>query len=191
MTASNRLIVFSAPSGAGKTTLVKYILSKFNEIEFSISATSRKPRGNEKNGLDYYFLSDLEFKKRINNKEFVEYEEVYGGIFYGTLKSELKRIWENNKIVIFDIDVVGGVNIKEMFHKETLSIFVMPPSLEILEKRLIDRGDISKDQIITRIKKAEDELDYASKFDNIIINSDLDKSKKIAFSLIKEFIENE
>ena len=191
MTASNRLIVFSAPSGAGKTTLVKYILSKFNEIEFSISATSRKQRGNEKNGLDYYFLSDWEFKKRINNKEFVEYEEVYGGIFYGTLKSELKRIWENNKIVIFDIDVVGGVNIKEMFHKETLSIFVMPPSLEILEKRLIDRGDISKDQIETRIKKAEDELDYASKFDNIIINSDLDKSKKIAFYLFKEFIENE
>ena len=191
MTASNRLIVFSAPSGAGKTTLVKYILSKFNEIEFSISATSRKPRGSEKNGLDYYFLSDLEFKKRINNKEFVEHEEVYGGFFYGTLKSELKRIWENNKIVIFDIDVVGGVNIKEMFHKETLSIFVMPPSLEILEKRLIDRGDISKDQIETRIKKAEDELDYASKFDNIIINSDLDKSQKIAFSLIKEFIENE
>ena len=191
MTASNRLIVFSAPSGAGKTTLVKYILSKFNEIEFSISATSRKPRGNEKNGVDYYFLSDLEFKKRINNKEFVEHEEVYGGFFYGTLKSELKRIWEKNKIVIFDIDVVGGVNIKEMFHKETLSIFVMPPSLEILEKRLIDRGDISKDQIITRIKKAEDELDYASKFDNIIINSDLDKSQKIAFSLIKEFIENE
>ena len=189
--ASNRLIVFSAPSGAGKTTLVKYILSKFNEIEFSISATSRKPRGNEKNGVDYYFLSDLEFKKRINNKEFVEHEEVYGGFFYGTLKSELKRIWEKNKIVIFDIDVVGGVNIKEMFHKETLSIFVMPPSLEILEKRLIDRGDISKDQIITRIKKAEDELDYASKFDNIIINSDLDKSQKIAFSLIKEFIENE
>tara|TARA_B100001769_G_C22104128_1_gene596341 strand:+ start:1332 stop:1907 length:576 start_codon:yes stop_codon:yes gene_type:complete len=191
MTASNRLIVFSAPSGAGKTTLVKYILSKFNEIEFSISATSRKPRGNEKNGLDYYFLSDLEFKKRINNKEFVEHEEVYGGFFYGTLKSELKRIWEKNKIVIFDIDVVGGVNIKEMFHKETLSIFVMPPSLEILEKRLIDRGDISKDQIMTRIKKAENELDYASKFDNIIINSDLDKSQKIAFSLIKEFIENE
>ena len=191
MTASNRLIVFSAPSGAGKTTLVKYILSKFNEIEFSISATSRKPRGNEKNGVDYYFLSDLEFKKRINNKEFVEHEEVYGGFFYGTLKSELKRIWEKNKIVIFDIDVVGGVNIKEMFHKETLSIFVMPPSLEILEKRLIDRGDISKDQIETRIKKAENELDYASKFDNIIINSDLDKSKKIAFSLIKEFIENE
>ena len=191
MTASNRLIVFSAPSGGGKTTLVKYILSKFNEIEFSISATSRKPRGNEKNGVDYYFLSDLEFKKRINNKEFVEHEEVYGGFFYGTLKSELKRIWEKNKIVIFDIDVVGGVNIKEMFHKETLSIFVMPPSLEILEKRLIDRGDISKDQIMTRIKKAENELDYASKFDNIIINSDLDKSKKIAFSLIKEFIENE
>ena len=191
MTASNRLIVFSAPSGAGKTTLDKYILSKFNEIEFSISATSRKPRGNEKNGVNYYFLSDLEFKKRINNKEFVEYEEVNGGIFYGTLKSELKRIWEKNKIVIFDIDVVGGVNIKEMFHKETLSIFVMPPSLEILEKRLIDRGDISKDQIMTRIKKAKKELDYASKFDNIIINTDIKKSKKTTFSIIKDFIENE
>ena len=189
--SSKKLIVFSAPSGAGKTTLVKYLLSMFNKIEFSISATSRKPRGMEKNGKDYYFLSDLEFKEKINTKEFVEYEEVYGGIFYGTLKSELNRIWENNKIVIFDIDVVGGVNIKKMFPVETLSVFVMPPSLEILQKRLIDRGDISNEEIETRIKKAENELDFASKFDNIIINSDLNESKKIAFTLIKEFIENE
>tara|TARA_Y100000385_G_scaffold281802_1_gene335228 strand:- start:3489 stop:4064 length:576 start_codon:yes stop_codon:yes gene_type:complete len=191
MIKSNKLIVFSAPSGAGKTTLVKYLLSMFNEIEFSISATSRKPRGKEKDGVDYYFLSDLEFKEKINKNEFVEYEEVYGGYYYGTLKSELKRIWGKNKIVIFDIDVVGGVNIKEMFFKETLSVFVMPPSLRILEKRLIDRGDISNDEIKTRTEKAENELDFASKFDNIIINSDLDESKKIAFSLIKEFIENE
>mgnify|MGYP000020243206 CR=1 FL=1 len=191
MITSKKLIVFSAPSGAGKTTLVKYLLSMFNKIEFSISATSRKPRGKEKDGVDYYFLTDLEFKERINKKKFVEYEEVYGGYFYGTLKSELKRIWEDNKIVIFDIDVVGGFNIKEMFPKETLSVFVMPPSLEILEKRLIDRGDISKDEIRMRIKKAKNELDFASKFDNIIINGDLKESKEIAFSIIKKFIENE
>ena len=134
---SKKLIVFSAPSGAGKTTLVKYLLSMFNKIEFSISATSRKPRGKEKNGKDYYFLSDLEFKEKINTQKFVEYEEVYGGVFYGTLKSELNRIWDDNKIVIFDIDVEGGVNIKEMFPLETLSVFVMPPSLEILKKRLM------------------------------------------------------
>ena len=115
---SKKLIVFSAPSGAGKTTLVKYLLSMFNKIEFSISATSRKPRGKEKNGEDYYFLSDLEFKEKINTQKFVEYEEVYGGVFYGTLKSELNRIWDDNKVVIFDIDVEGGVNIKEMFPLE-------------------------------------------------------------------------
>ena len=189
--SSKKLIVFSAPSGAGKTTLVKYLLSEFSKIEFSISATSRKPRGKEKSGKDYYFLSDLEFKEKINAQKFIEYEEVYGGFFYGTLKSELNRIWDDNKIVIFDIDVVGGVNIKEMFPQETLSVFVMPPSLEILKKRLIDRGDISNDEIETRIKKAENELDFASKFDNIIINSDLKDSKEIAFSIIKKFIENE
>ena len=189
--SSKKIIVFSAPSGSGKTTLVKYLLSMFSKIEFSISATSRKPRGVEKNGNDYYFLSDIEFKEKINTNKFVEYEEVYGGVFYGTLKSELKRIWDNNKIVIFDIDVVGGINIKEMFPVETLSVFVMPPSLEVLKKRLIDRGDISNDEIKTRMKKAENELDFASKFDKIIINSDLNESKNIAFTLIKEFIENE
>ena len=189
--SSKKLIVFSAPSGAGKTTLVKYLLSEFNNIEFSISATSRKIRGNEKDGKDYYFLTEDEFRERIKKKEFVEYEEVYGGYFYGTLKSELKRIWEEDKIVIFDIDVVGGVNIKKMFPEETRSVFVMPPSLEVLEKRLIERGDISNDEIRMRIKKAKNELDFASKFDNIIINGDLKESKEIAFSIIKKFIENE
>jgi guanylate kinase len=185
---NNKLIVFSAPSGAGKTTLVKYILKTFSEIRFSISATSRKPRGEERDGEDYYFFSREEFKARIKNDEFIEYEEVYGGNYYGTLKSEVDRIWKDEKIAIFDIDVVGGVNIKGMFPNETLSIFVMPPSIEILHRRLIERGDVSKEEIDVRVKKAEIELDYASKFDNIIINSDLEESKKIAFTLIKQFI---
>ena len=186
---TNKLIVFSAPSGAGKTTLVKYILKTFSEIKFSISATSRKARGEERYGKDYYFLSDQEFKARIKNDEFIEYEEVYGGNYYGTLKSEVDRIWKDKKIAIFDIDVVGGANIKGMFPDETLSIFVMPPSIEILRERLIERGDVSKEEIDVRIKKAESELDYASKFDNIIINNDLEESKKIALTLIKEFID--
>ena len=186
---TNKLIVFSAPSGAGKTTLVKYILKTFSKIQFSISATSRKARGEERDGKDYYFLSDQEFKARIKNDEFIEYEEVYGGNYYGTLKSEVDRIWKDKKIAIFDIDVVGGANIKGMFPDETLSIFVMPPSIEILRERLIERGDVSKEEIDVRIKKAESELDYASKFDNIIINNDLEESKKIALTLIKEFID--
>ena len=185
---TNKLIVFSAPSGAGKTTLVKYIIETFNDIQFSISATSRIARGKEKDGVDYYFLSSEEFKAKVQNEEFIEYEEVYGGNYYGTLKSELNRIWNANKIAIFDIDVVGGANIKNMFPDETLSIFVMPPSIDVLKNRLLERGDVSSEEINVRVKKAESELDYASKFDNIIINNDLEESKKIAHTLIKEFI---
>tara|TARA_B100000575_G_scaffold89523_1_gene70999 strand:+ start:950 stop:1516 length:567 start_codon:yes stop_codon:yes gene_type:complete len=185
---TNKLIVFSAPSGAGKTTLVKYIIETFNDIEFSISATSRIARGEEKDGIDYYFLSNKEFKEKVENEEFVEYEEVYGGNFYGTLKSELNRIWRANKIAIFDIDVVGGANIKNMYPDETLSIFVMPPSINVLKNRLLERGDVSLEEIHVRVKKAESELDFATKFDNIIINNDLEESKKIAHNLIKEFI---
>ena len=188
---TNKLIVFSAPSGAGKTTLVKHILSQFSNTSFSISATSRSPRGNEKDGVDYYFLSKSEFKKKINNNEFIEFEEVYGGVHYGTLKSEVKNIWTNNEVALFDIDVVGGFNIKKMYPINTLSIFVMPPSIDTLRKRLISRGDISDDEINRRIKKAELELDFASKFDKIIINSDLEESKKIASDLVNEFIKDE
>ena len=186
---TNKLIVFSAPSGAGKTTLVKYIIETFNDIQFSISATSRIARGEEKDGVDYYFLSNEEFKARVKNEEFIEYEEVYGGNYYGTLKSELDRIWNANKIAIFDIDVAGGANIKNMFPNETLSIFVMPPSIDVLKNRLLERGDVSSEEINVRVKKAESELDYASKFDNIIINNDLEESKKIAHTLIKKFID--
>ena len=143
----NKLIVFSAPSGAGKTTLVKHILSQFSNTNFSISATSRSPRGNEKDGIDYHFLSNSEFKKKIENNEFIEFEEVYGGVHYGTLKSEVENIWANNEIALFDIDVVGGFNIKKMYPDNTLSIFVMPPSIDTLRKRLVSRGDISNDEI--------------------------------------------
>jgi len=187
----NKLIVFSAPSGAGKTTLVKHILSQFSNTNFSISATSRSPRGNEKDGVDYHFLSNSEFKKKIENNEFIEFEEVYGGVHYGTLKSEVENIWTNNEVALFDIDVVGGFNIKKMYPMNTLSVFVMPPSIDTLRKRLVSRGDISDDEINRRIKKAELELDYASKFDKIIINSDLEESKKIASNLVNEFIKNE
>ena len=187
----NKLIVFSAPSGAGKTTLVKHILSQFSNTSFSISATSRSPRGNEKDGVDYHFLSKSEFKKKINNNEFIEFEEVYGGVHYGTLKSEIENIWTNNEVALFDIDVVGGFNIKKMYPMNTLSIFVMPPSIDTLRKRLISRGDISDHEINRRINKAELELDFASKFDKIIINNDLEESKKIASNLVNEFIENE
>ena len=187
----NKLIVFSAPSGAGKTTLVKHILSRFSNTSFSISATSRSPRGNEKDGVDYHFLSKSEFKKKINNNEFIEFEEVYGGVHYGTLKSEVENIWTNNEVALFDIDVVGGFNIKKMYPMNTLSIFVMPPSIDTLRRRLISRGDISDNEINRRIKKAELELDFASKFDKIIINSDLEESKKIASNLVNKFIKNE
>lgn len=187
----NKLIVFSAPSGAGKTTLVKHILSQNKNVSFSISATSRKPRGNEIDGVDYHFIDKEDFKKKIENNDFIEYEEVYDGIFYGTLKSELEKIWDNNKVAIFDIDVVGGVNIKKMYSKNTISIFVMPPSLETLKARLINRGDIDEKEIKRRIEKAEKELDYASFFDKIIINSDLEGSKSLASKIVDEFLNNE
>tara|TARA_B100000214_G_scaffold123745_1_gene87731 strand:- start:316 stop:888 length:573 start_codon:yes stop_codon:yes gene_type:complete len=187
----NKLIVFSAPSGAGKTTLVKHILSQFSNTNFSISVTSRSPRGNEKDGVDYHFLSNSEFKNKIKNNEFIEFEEVYKGVHYGTLKSEVENIWKNNKVALFDIDVVGGFNIKKIYPENTLSIFVMPPSIDTLKRRLITRGDISDDEINRRIKKAELELDFASKFDKIIINNDLEESKRIASNLVNEFIDNE
>ena len=142
-------------------------------------------------GLIITFYQIASSKKKIENNEFIEFEEVYGGVYYGTLKSEVENIWANNEIALFDIDVVGGFNIKKMYPENTLSIFVMPPSIDTLRKRLVSRGDISNDEINRRINKAELELDYASKFDKIIINNNLDESKKIASNLVNEFIENE
>ncbi|MCB9202919.1 MAG: guanylate kinase [Flavobacteriales bacterium] len=185
-----KLIILSAPSGAGKTTLVKYLLEEISELTFSISCTTREKRPNEVNGKDYYFISESEFKNKIQADEFVEYEEVYNGRFYGTLNSELERIWNQGKIVIFDVDVVGGVNIKNKFPTNSLSIFIAPPSLEILAERLKNRETETQDTLKTRVEKAELEMSYANKFDKILVNDDLEQSKKEIKSLVLEFIKS-
>lgn len=185
-----KLIVFSAPSGSGKTTIVRHLLQqeRFN-LEFSISATSRAPRGEEKDGIDYYFISLKDFKNNIKNDNFLEWEEVYRDNFYGTLKSEIERIWAQKKHVIFDIDVVGGLRIKKKFPKETLSVFVKPPSVDELKIRLKKRKTESEDKINMRIAKASVELATAPQFDKIIKNYDLDVALKEAEDLVDDFLE--
>lgn len=183
-----KLLIFSAPSGSGKTTLVKYIMSQIDTLSFSISATSRKIRSNEVNGKDYYFLSVEDFKKKIANNEFVEWEEVYKDRFYGSLKSEVERIRNKGLHVVFDVDVVGGVNIKKLYGDVALSIFVMPPSLDALKQRLLGRGTDNTDDIQTRLDKAEYELTYSNKFDVIIINDNLEQAKKESLEIVGNFI---
>ena len=186
-----KLIVFSAPSGSGKTTLVRHLIAQRElNLDFSISATSREKRGNEKDRKDYYFISSDDFKSRINKGDFVEWEEVYRGNFYGTLKSEIERIWSEGRHVIFDIDVVGGLRIKEKYPEQTLAIFVQAPSIEIMELRLRNRKTDSEEKIKERVLKAERELKFANKFDVIMVNDNLEKAKKEAFSLVFDFINN-
>lgn len=187
-----KLFIFSAPSGAGKTTIVKHLLNKFNqELSFSISATTRLPRGQEVDGRDYYFISKEAFQEKIKNKEFVEYEEVYNGIYYGTLQSEIQRIWDDGKSVVFDIDVVGGRNLKGIFQNQALAIFVQPPSLEELERRLSTRGTDSIEKVKERIEKAEYELDQAKFFDTILLNDNLPEACQQAERLIEGFLKKE
>ena len=184
-----KLFVFSAPSGSGKTTIVRHLLNqeKFN-LEFSISATSREPRGFEKDGIDYYFISLKEFKNKIKNDEFLEWEEVYRDNFYGTLKTEVERIWAQKKHVIFDIDVVGGLRIKKKFPEETLAVFVKPPSVDELKIRLKKRKTESEEKINMRIAKASVELATAPQFDKIIKNYDLDIALQEAEDLVSDFL---
>jgi guanylate kinase len=190
-TKQGKLIVFSAPSGSGKTTIVKYLLQqKELSLGFSISATSRPIRGNEIDGKDYYFISAKTFKKHIAQNDFVEFEEVYSDNFYGTLKSEVERIWASGKHVIFDIDVVGGLNIKKQYPDKTLAIFVQPPSVAVMEQRLRNRNTETEAKIKERVAKAEKELAYAKSFDTVLINDDLSKAQKEAYNLVKQFIEN-
>ena len=183
-----KVIIFSAPSGSGKSTLINYLLTRDLGLEFSISATSRPPRGNESNGIEYYFLSKKEFEQRIENKEFIEYEEVYSGCYYGTLRSEIERISGKGHTVIFDVDVLGGISLKEYFGDDALAIFVSPPSIEILRERLINRCTDSEEMIEKRVGKAAYEMSFALHFDRIIVNDDLEKAQQIAEKVIRKFL---
>ncbi len=186
-----KLIIFSAPSGSGKTTLVHYLLQQPElNLAFSVSATSRDKRPNEVDGKDYYFMSPETFKHKIKNKEFVEWEEVYRNNFYGTLKSEVERLLNQGKNIIFDIDVKGGLNIKKQYPNQSLAIFVQPPSIEELKKRLESRQTETPEKIKMRIEKAGEEMQYAKDFDVIIVNDDLEKTKKEAYKIVQSFIES-
>ena len=186
----NKVIIFSAPSGAGKSTIVQHLLSLFPELEFSISATSRAPRGQEKHGVEYYFFSADEFRKMIAEGKFVEHEEVYSGSFYGTLRSEVERIWAKGHTIVFDIDVQGGVNLKKIFGNQALSIFIQAPSVEILRERLIGRGTDTAEAIEKRVAKAASEMEFADgKFDYVLINDDLQTAKAEAEKVISDFLE--
>jgi guanylate kinase len=188
MGVKGKMIVFSAPSGSGKTTIVRDLLSKDElKLEFSISAASRAPRGAEVNGKDYHFMSVEDFKNEIQKDSFLEWEEVYPDNFYGTLKSEVERIWNNGKHVIFDIDVVGGLNIKKQFPEETLAVFVMPPSIDELRNRLTARDTETPEKIEMRVAKAEAELKFANEFDIVLLNRDLEVAKAEAYQNVITF----
>lgn len=184
----SKLIIISAPSGSGKTTIVKHLLEQFPSLAFSISATSRPIRPGETDGKDYYFLSEAQFRERIEEGDLLEWEEVYPGSYYGTLRSEVRRLTSAHKHVIFDVDVVGGLNIKREFGSRALAIFVRPPSLEELEQRLVRRQTDSNDNIRKRVDKAAHEITFADKFDFVLFNDDLEKAKQDAVKAVKDFL---
>ncbi len=185
-----RLLIFSAPSGSGKSTIVQYLMQEHPEfrLAFSISATSRPPRGKELDGVEYFFLTPEEFRQKIENGEFLEYEEVYQDRFYGTLKSQVERQLEAGQNVVFDVDVKGGCNIKQFYGDRALSIFIQPPSVDELRRRLVNRATDDAEQIERRLAKAEEEMSYAPRFDQILVNDDLEKAKAEAVTLLNEFL---
>ncbi len=184
----NKLIIFSAPSGSGKSTIINYLLEQGLNMAFSISATSRPPRGQEQHGVEYFFLSPEEFRQRIANDEFLEYEEVYQDRFYGTLKSQVENQLNAGQNVVFDVDVVGGCNIKQFYGDRALSVFIQPPSIEELRKRLVGRATDTPEVIESRIAKAEFELSFADKFDVVIVNDNLEMAKAEALKVIQNFL---
>ena len=186
-----KLVIFAAPSGAGKSSLVNYLLPRFPLLSFSVSATSRQARGTEQHGKDYFFLSAEEFLTKVKNKELLEWEEVYPGAFYGTLQSEVERIWAEGKVVVFDIDVVGAINLKKQFGDNALALFVQAPSIEILESRLRSRGTDSEEKIAERIAKASKEMARSPEFDKVIVNSDFDLATAEASKILEDFLNHE
>ena len=186
---NNKVIIFSAPSGAGKSTIVNHILGLHPELEFSISATSRAPRGQEKHGVEYYFFTAEEFRQMIAEDKFVEHEEVYPGSFYGTLRSEVERIWAKAHAIVFDIDVQGGVNLKRIFGDQAFSIFIQAPSVEVLRERLIGRGTDTDEAIERRVAKAASEMEFAAgKFDHVLVNDDLASAFAEAEQIVSDFL---
>lgn len=183
-----KLIIFSAPSGSGKSTIINYLLKQELDLAFSISATSRPPRGTERDGVEYFFLTPDEFRERIARGEFLEYEEVYPGRFYGTLKSQVEKQLAEGQNVIFDVDVVGGCNIKQYYGDRALSVFIQPPSVEELRRRLVGRGTDALEVIADRVAKAEYELGFAPKFDVVVVNNDLETAERQALDIIRNFL---
>ena len=183
-----KCIVVSAPSGAGKTTIVHSLLEEIENLSFSISACSRLPRKNEENGKDYHFISLNEFKEKINKQEFIEWEEVYKDSYYGTLKQEVYGLWDKGKAVVFDVDVIGGINIKNQMKEQCLSIFISPLHIDILEKRLRQRQTESEEKLIQRISKANEEMKYANKFDVVLVNDVLEEAKREAKEIVKKYL---
>ena len=186
-----KIIIFSAPSGSGKTTIVRELLKRFPQFEFSISATSRQPRGEEQDGVDYYFLSPEDFRQKVREEAFVEWDEVYAGTSYGTLKSEIDRIWSKGHVILFDVDVMGGINLKRIFGQDACSIFIMPPSIEELRRRLTGRGTDAPEVIEKRIGKAEFELSKSPEFDHTVINDELSTAVEETSALITRFLKND
>ena len=183
-----KVIIFSAPSGSGKTTIVRRLLARYPQLEFSISATSRAPRGEERDGTDYYFLPQEEFMRAVAENSFVEWEEVYKGTCYGTLRSEVERIWAKGNVIVFDVDVIGGLNLKRIFGNDACAIFVMPPSIEVLRQRLVSRDTDAPEVIDRRVVKAEFELTKASEFDRVVINDDLGTAVEEVSGILRQFL---
>lgn len=188
MEKNKKVIIFSAPSGSGKSTIIGHLLKRIPNMEFSISATSRKPRPGEENGREYYFLSHDEFKQKVAEDKFVEWVEVYQGTCYGTLKSEIERIWKKGNVVIFDVDVLGGVSLKKIFGDKALSVFIQPPSIEVLEQRLRDRNTETEESLKKRIERAQMELQYSNQLDVVVVNDDLETAINETETIVNNFL---